>query len=127
MGGHVAAAAGIGVVPPGAAEVGGLLEDSKVVAALLEERDPHAEAAEARPEDRNSEVAAGSERRRFRLGLPHHPGACLGRRDGTRPIRARGPRRIVRAAAARSRGREGRTRRVKISRPARRTLPSSDR
>src|SRR5215207_1109356 len=49
--GHVAAAARVGVVPPGAADVAGALQQHEVVLALLLEPDGHAEPREAGAHD----------------------------------------------------------------------------
>jgi hypothetical protein len=59
VGRHVAGAAGVGVVPPRAAHVLGLLEHAEVVDALLLEPDRRAEPAEARPDDRHVDVQVG--------------------------------------------------------------------
>jgi hypothetical protein len=53
---HVAGAARVGVVTPGAAEVGGPLEDQEVVDALLPEPDGGAEPAEAAADDGHAQV-----------------------------------------------------------------------
>jgi len=54
--GHVALHARIGVLPPGAAHVVGLLEHDEVVDALLPEPDRHAEAGKAGADDRDALV-----------------------------------------------------------------------
>src|SRR5207247_8042881 len=54
--GDVAGAAGVGVVPPGAAEVVGALEHQEVVDAGLAEPDRGAEPAEAAADDRDAQV-----------------------------------------------------------------------
>ena len=51
MRGDVARAAGIGVEPPGAADVRAPLENDEVVVSLLAQADRHAEAGEARADD----------------------------------------------------------------------------
>src|SRR5690348_3386041 len=57
MRGHVAGAARVGVVTPGAADLAGLLEDDEIVAAGPLELDRRAEPREAGSDDRD--VAAG--------------------------------------------------------------------
>ena len=61
----VAGAARVGVVPPGAADVLGLLQDDEVVPAGLLELDRHAEPGEPGADDDD----AGANRRRRRVGL----------------------------------------------------------
>ena len=53
MRGHVAGAAGIAVVAPGAAEIAGLLEDPESGVPSLLERDGHAQTREAGAHDRD--------------------------------------------------------------------------
>jgi hypothetical protein len=79
VGRHVAAAAGVGVVPPGAAEIGRLLQNHEVVAASLGAFDRHADPAEAGAEDGDAEVGAVVERRWCRSGGRH--GVSLTPRD----------------------------------------------
>jgi hypothetical protein len=55
---HVARAAGVGVLAPGAAELVGLLEDEEVDAGLLE-LDRHAEAGESGADDDDLVVGMG--------------------------------------------------------------------
>src|SRR5205814_9616000 len=55
--GDVALAAGIAVEPPGAADVLPALEDREVVQARLLEADGHAQAGEARADDRDVDLA----------------------------------------------------------------------
>ena len=61
---HVACATGVAVVPPGAADVIGLLHDDEVHTLALQ-RDGHAQAGESRSDDDR----AGANRRRRRVGL----------------------------------------------------------
>ena len=56
----VAAAARIGVVAPGAADVAGALEEHEVLLALLPEPDRHPEARETGADDRDANVLAVS-------------------------------------------------------------------
>jgi hypothetical protein len=56
VGGHVALAARVGVVPPGAADVVGALEQDEVLDPRLLEADRHAQAGEAGADDRDLDV-----------------------------------------------------------------------
>jgi hypothetical protein len=60
--GHVALHARIGVLPPGAAHVVGLLEHDEVVDALLLEPDGHAETGKAGADDRDALFLAHGQR-----------------------------------------------------------------
>ncbi len=73
MAGDVAGGARVGVVPPGAAEAAGPLEDDEVLDARPPQRDGGADAGEAAADDGH---AGGCGQRAGRGGVPGHGVSC---------------------------------------------------